>query len=244
MLRRLRCARSVSSCRSRSCSCCALTRSVTSVVVPTTSTSSPLSEYEGGRSIGHTSGCHPGERAGTRSCTRLSGELPPGARCTPCCDPPDERVATRLRGSGGPCQRIEPPESIESFRPIENRCVGRNGAAQIQPFRVGDVERKGAAQIQPFRFGKISFAAPQPLFRLLVLGKVSAHTVIAYETSRLVEYRHPRDGQVSLAAVGCRPHDLEISERLVGIKGLAVLAPRRRRQARGKAFPSEFCRFR
>ena len=146
--------------------------------------------------------------------------------------------------AGGALQRIEPPESIESFRPIDRiRCAGRNGAAQIQPFRVGDVERKGAAQIQPFRFGKISFAAPQPLFRLLVLGKVSAHTVIAYETSRLVEYRHPRDGQESPAAVGCRPHDLEISERLVGIKGLAVLAPRVGVRLEVRHFPASFADF-
>ena len=111
--------------------------------------------------------------------------------------------------SGGPAAD-QAPNSVTFLRPIDRPCR---------------VEGRGAGVAQPLCFGQISFAASERLFRPLSLGDVPPDAAVADKTSRLVKYRQPRDGHISLAAVGRRPRELEISERQVGIEGLAVLAP-------------------
>jgi len=78
---------------------------------------------------------------------------------------------------------------------------------------------------QPLCFGQVSFTALERLFGFLTLGDVAPDAAIPDESPRLVEQRQPGDGDVSLAAAGCRPRNLEIAEGLVGISDFAVLAP-------------------
>src|ERR1700757_425808 len=106
--------------------------------------------------------------------------------------------------------RVEPPEPVKSFRPIQGLL-----------WAVGE----RAAIGESFCFGQISFAAPESLFGPLAGGNVASDAAIADKSSRFVEYRQPGDRDVSLAAVGRRPRNLEIAEGLVGIPGFTVLAP-------------------
>ena len=100
-------------------------------------------------------------------------------------------------------QRIKSPDLVTFLRPVDRPCR---------------VEGQGAGVAQPLCFGQIGFAASECLFGPLSLGDVPSHAAVADKTSRLVKYRQPGDGYITLAAVGRRSRELEISEWQVGIR--------------------------
>ena len=93
--------------------------------------------------------------------------------------------------------RVKLPDPVAFLRPIEIPCL---------------VEHRGAGMAQPLCFSQIGFTASECLFRLLALGDVPPYAAVAEKTSCVVKDREAGDGHVALAAFGCRPRELEVSE--------------------------------
>ncbi len=90
---------------------------------------------------------------------------------------------------------------------------------------MGDRSRQLSQGRQSSDARQLHLHLAQSLFGSLTFGDVPPDTPVADEAPRLVKHRQPRHGDVALAAVGRRPHELEITEREVGIECLPVLAP-------------------
>src|ERR1700752_1102477 len=94
------------------------------------------------------------------------------------------------------------------------------------------------------RVRQLHLHVPQRLFCPLALGDVPRDAPVADEAPRLIKNRQARDRYVALAAVGGRSRELEVTERQVGLEGLAVLAPGLRARLHVWPFPPCLADFR
>src|SRR6267378_3309482 len=90
-------------------------------------------------------------------------------------------------------------------------CVGDRRADRLVDFMCNRSRqlphRRDAIGVREFRLH-----GAQGFFGPLTFGDVPPDAAVADEAPRLVKHRQPRDGHVTLAAVGGRPRELKITE--------------------------------